>query len=51
MAATARFMLTHRRDRAHLRNALDTVSEHFDVRCGPLPAENKAGAGAQERVA
>jgi thioredoxin reductase len=51
MAATARFMLTHRRDRAHLRNALDTVSEHFDVRCGPLPAENKVGASARECVA
>ena len=36
LAGTARFMLTHRRDREHLRRALDTVRERFDVRCGPL---------------
>jgi hypothetical protein len=37
MIGTARFMLTHRRDREHLRHTLDTVRERFDVRCGPLP--------------
>jgi hypothetical protein len=56
MAAMARFMLTHRRDRAHLRRALDTVGERFDVRCGPLPAVSAGGAeaksaSAQERAA
>jgi Pyridine nucleotide-disulphide oxidoreductase len=36
MIGTARFMLTHRREREHLRRTLDTVRERFDVRCGPL---------------
>lgn len=36
MMGTARFMLTHRREREHLRHTLDTVRERFDVRCGPL---------------
>lgn len=36
MMATARFMLTHRREREHHRRALDTVRERFDIRCGPL---------------
>ncbi|KUI36533.1 potassium transporter [Mycobacterium sp. IS-1496] len=36
LAATARFMLTHRRHRDHQRRALDTVRERFDLRCGPL---------------
>jgi hypothetical protein len=36
MAATARFMLTHRRHREHQRRTLDTVRERFDLRCGPL---------------
>lgn len=36
LAGTARFMLTHRRDRVHQRQTLDTVRERFDVRCGPL---------------
>lgn len=36
MAATARFMLTHRRSRDHQRRSLDTVGERFDLRCGPL---------------
>ncbi|MFC9764184.1 FAD-dependent oxidoreductase [Rhodococcus jostii] len=36
MIGTARFMLTHRRGREHLRQTLDTVRERFDVRCGPL---------------
>lgn len=38
MLAVARFALTHRRDREHLRQALDTVHDRFGVRCGPLPA-------------
>lgn len=36
LAATARFMLTHRRYREHQRRTLDTVRERFDLRCGPL---------------
>jgi hypothetical protein len=36
MLGAARFMLTHRREREHLRRILDTVRERFDVRCGPL---------------
>jgi Pyridine nucleotide-disulphide oxidoreductase len=39
MMGTARFMLTHRRQREHLRHTLDTVRERFDVRCGPLSQE------------
>ena len=50
MAATARFMLTHRGDREHLRHILDTVRDRFDVRCGPLPALSTVH-DAQERVA
>ena len=36
LPATARFLLTHRRDRAHHRRTLDTVRDRFGVRCGPL---------------
>jgi hypothetical protein len=36
LAATARFMRTHRREREHQRRTLDTVRERFDVRCAPL---------------
>ncbi len=36
MIGTARFMLTHRREREHLLHTLDTVRERFDIRCGPL---------------
>jgi hypothetical protein len=36
LVLTARAMLTHRRDREHCRQTLDTVRERFDVRCGPL---------------
>ena len=36
MLGTARFMLTHRREREHQRHTLDTVRQRFDVRCGPL---------------
>jgi thioredoxin reductase len=39
MVGTARFMLTHRREREHQRRTLDTVRERFDVRCGPLSQE------------
>ena len=47
MIGTARFMLTHRRERAHLRASLDTVHDRFDVRCGPLSrGEATASAGA-----
>jgi hypothetical protein len=38
MAATARFMVMHRRLRDRQRRALDTVRERFDLRCGPLNA-------------
>jgi hypothetical protein len=34
--STARFLLTHRREREHLRRSLDAVRERFDVRCGLL---------------
>jgi hypothetical protein len=34
--ATARFMLTHRRERERYRRTLNVVRERFDVRCGPL---------------
>jgi hypothetical protein len=34
----ARFMLRHRRDRAHHRRTLDAVRDRFGVRCGPLDA-------------
>jgi hypothetical protein len=36
MIGVAKFMLTHRRQREHMRHSLDTVRERFDVRCGPL---------------
>ena len=36
LAVTARFMLTHRREREHHRRTLDTLRERFDIRCGPL---------------
>lgn len=36
MFGTARFALTHRREREHHQRALDTVRERFNVRCGPL---------------
>jgi hypothetical protein len=38
LLASARFMLTHRRDRGHHKRTLDTIAERFDVRCGPLQA-------------
>ena len=39
LLGTARFMITHRRDRAQHRRTLDTVRERFDIRCGPLVAD------------
>ncbi|WP_124712589.1 potassium transporter [Mycolicibacterium nivoides] len=45
LAATARFIATHHRDREHLRRALDTVGERFDVRCGPLITTSAVAAG------
>jgi hypothetical protein len=33
---TVKFLLTHRREREHLRSTLDTVRDRFDLRCGPL---------------
>jgi hypothetical protein len=36
MLAVAKFTLTHRRQREHMRSSLDTVRERFGVRCGPL---------------
>ena len=43
LVGTARFMLTHRREREHLRRTLDTVHERFDVRCGPLVHATREG--------
>jgi hypothetical protein len=43
MLGMARFMLTHRREREHLRRTLDTVRERFDIRCGPLIHADRAG--------
>ncbi|MGA1146963.1 MAG: FAD-dependent oxidoreductase [Candidatus Nanopelagicales bacterium] len=42
LVATAKFMTSHRRDRDRLRGVLDTVHDRFDVRCGPLPAQQHA---------
>lgn len=42
MVGTARFMLTHRRERDHLRRTLDTIQDRFDVRCGPLTGDLQA---------
>jgi hypothetical protein len=36
MIGMAKFKLTHRRAREHMRQSLDTVHERFGVRCGPL---------------
>ncbi|MEV0708046.1 potassium transporter [Nocardia aurea] len=44
MIGTTRFLLTHRRERAHLRQTLDTVRERFDIRCGPLPRGATVGS-------
>lgn len=35
-ASNVQFLLTHRRERAHLQRTLDTVAERFGVRCAPL---------------
>lgn len=45
MAGTARFMLTHRREREHQRRTLDTVRERLDLRCGPLHQPPKVLGG------
>lgn len=45
-AGAVRFMLTHRRERAHLRQTLDTVRERCDVRCGPLALGGATAYGA-----
>lgn len=42
LAATARFMLRHRRDREHNRRTLDTIRDRFGVRCGPLDHRSQA---------
>ena len=46
LAVTARFMLTHRRERDHHRRTLDTLHERFDIRCGPLQ-RHSAGPSLQ----
>lgn len=42
LRASAGFMLTHKRDREHHRQALDTVAERFGVRCGPVVGTGRA---------
>jgi hypothetical protein len=42
LAATAKFMTSHRRERDRLSRVLDTVHERFDVRCGPLESAKQA---------
>ncbi|MEZ0342990.1 FAD-dependent oxidoreductase [Mycobacterium sp. pV006] len=46
-AGAVRFMLTHRRERAHLRRTLGTVRERCDVRCGPLDFSDATTYGAE----
>lgn len=36
LAGQLQFMRNHKRDREHHRHALDTFSQHANVRCGPL---------------
>lgn len=36
MFGTAKFVLTHRREREHQRQSLDAARERFGLRCGPL---------------
>jgi hypothetical protein len=43
--ALVKSVLTHRRQRPHLRRTLDTVRERFDVRCGPLIDVARVSAG------
>ena len=45
MAAMVKSLLTHRRQRPHVRRTLDTVRERFDVRCGPLIDAGRVSAG------
>lgn len=42
LRASARLMLTHKRDREHFRRALDKVAERFGVRCGPVVSAGRA---------
>ncbi len=42
LLASAAFMLIHKRDREHFRQALDTVADRFDVRCGPVVDAGRA---------
>lgn len=44
--ALVRLMHTHKRNRAHHRQALDAFSRFADVRCGPLAAPSAGGIGA-----
>jgi Pyridine nucleotide-disulphide oxidoreductase len=43
MVGTAKFMLTHRRERERNRRTLDVVRDRFDVRCGPLELGARVG--------
>jgi len=45
VVALVKSVLTHRRQRPHLRRTLDTVRERFDVRCGPLIDVARVSAG------
>jgi hypothetical protein len=36
LMASAKSMLTHRRDREHHKRTLDTIADRFDVRCEPV---------------
>jgi hypothetical protein len=38
LRASIGFMLTHKRDREHYRQALDKIAERFGIRCGPVIA-------------
>lgn len=50
-AGALRFMLTHRRERAHLREVLDTVRERCGVRCGPLDGLGPAARATTSEAA
>jgi hypothetical protein len=49
LLASARFMLTHQRDRRHHKRTLDTVAERFGVRCGPVVHASPDGRPAPGR--
>jgi NAD(P)-binding Rossmann-like domain len=44
-----RLMRTHKRDRPHRRHALDTFSQHANVRCGPLRVSAPSRAAGMTR--